>query len=527
MIKSNPSVGRPRKLPGYYFVDTKTWNPSSTPFSVTFDLNQGLNDFASATRSFGKRLKIHHFVFKFDVDFVAVIVNPPVSILFNNILSLLRLKTTTPLIPDYLYQEPTTMDIVHLESFMVSPICYQLTSELDNNSIPKSVIDAYDNSFSSHVAEMNPKVVNPNSNNDPNDTYGFASKFVPIGWGTNDPVIRSYFVCIPCCIYSNPVSRDYVYTDTLPAEIFTSPSGKALFTISLDDNSKPLSSIMGLVVSGTFTQVSNLNIKISLYAYCSFEESDDDFIHGVTWKSASMAMKNTGDSIKPDLYRVGYIGLPQASTYSDGNATMLQSRPFDFASLSVNPFSDKAYINWIIDGNNVWPSSERNYAYELVRDWNLGFRTNSNNRLMLNYSSNQSNLFISPSSSLTGNKNSIITGVAGYLSYAPFFPLFFSHPGRKGFAPGFLQIPGEDVSIQVQLSKWTITDAMASRFRAITMSGSENWSKQRDTIRRFCINGASNDNKGIGTWHPLLDRGGSIRDKLFSIVVPEYCKASI
>lgn len=532
--QNNINIGYIKKLPAYYEVGSQVFATANPNASITFDLNQGLEDFASATRSFGQRLKIHHFAFDFEFSYQTVPNAPPdTNILFNNILCLLQLKTSVPLIPDYLYQEATTMDIVHLEQPIVNPSCSDLLTELTDGTSPLPAIYGSHNFTTNDIDDYGFSVLlNGKPFGSTQDTYNCASKVFALanqGVAGQEINIR-YQVAMPCCNFSNNSKMDTTLADTMPAEIFTSPSGKALFTINYVDGSKTLNNTLG-ITNGAGAQefVKNLVLTIKLYAYCLFEEDTDPYCHGVTWKSTAMAMKNTGDTVKPDYYRLGYVGLPPANTYSDGVCTFLQSRPFDFSALPVSPFSTNARVNWNLDGKNLWPSTDRNYARALFQDWNAGNRVGSHPRLYADME-RQINVFCSPASTLGAPNIPRLPGFVttrGILSFCPIIPLFYSIPGRNAFAPGFIQMPGTDCSPQVTLQKWTLSNDMVQAFRSILLSGSENALKQRETIRRYCIYGSSaRSGVSSGQWTPTLDSFVSRRSSLYSLLVPEFCASA-
>lgn len=530
--QNNINVGYIKKLPGYYEVGSQTFVSSNPNASITFDLNQGLEDFASATRSFGQRLKIHHFAFDFEFDYENVVAGDTVNILLNNILALLQLKTSVPLIPDYLYQEATTMDIVHLEQPIVNPTCSDLLCELTDGTSPLAPIYSSHNFTAANIQSYGlSQLLTGKPFGSPQDTYNCASKLFNLSTTAAQPdnISVRYQVAVPCCNYSNNARMDTTLADTMPAEIFTSPSGKALFTISYADNTKILDTILGVDVGGVFTLIKDLAVTIKLYAYCLFEEDTDPYCHGVTWKSTAMAMKNTGDTVKPDYYRLGYVGLPPADTYADGIALKLQSRPFDFSALPVSPFNTNARVNWNLDGKNLWPSTDRNYARSLFQDWNAGNKVGSHPRLYADMERGI-NVFVGPTSALSTPTIPQLPGfynTHGILSFCPILPLFYSIPGRNAFAPGFIQMPGTDCSPQVTLQKWTLSNDMVQAFRSILLAGSENALKQRETIRRYCIYGSSaRSGVSSGQWTPTLDSFVSRRSSLYSLLVPEFCASA-
>lgn len=539
VTQNNIRTGYIKKNPSYFVVGSSAFNLADASESITFDCNQGLEDFASSIRALGERLKIHHFVLNFRFNYNPVI-NAASTGAFTvqNILALFQLKTSVPLIPEYLYQEATAMHIVHSEGPMVNPVCSELMSELEDGNSPYPAV--YSGLFSSATPSqafadqyVSSPLYNGKPYTSPADTYNCASK--PFFLGSNAVAAvntdRTYGVFIPCCNSSNATMMDPILADTMPAEIFTSASGKALFTISYADKSKIFTDVAGILVPAVpdpvFTPVSDPTLTIELLAYCLFEEDSDPYVHGVTWRSGSMAFNSVGDTVKPDYYRVIYVGLPPAEDYADGIVTKCQVAPFNFSSLAVSPFSDVARVNWNVDGKNVWPSTDRNYARMLFQDWNAGERIRSNPRLYYDVVNNI-NVFAGTSSSLgsaTIPLNGNFQSIQGLLSYCPILPIAYSIPGRSAFAPGFIQMPGTDTTPQIKFQAWNISADMSRAVRAITLSGSENALKQRDVIRYYCMNGSSKRSAGgTGNWIPMIDNPTSRRAAFYSILVPEMCK---
>lgn len=529
MLINNPTIPIPRWRPRYYQVGSFALGALGTG-DGTFDLNQGLNDLATNARTNGMRSYIHHFVLRIKLKYPTVVNPIPLATIFQNILSLMWIKTSTSVIPTYLWPNQTDLTTAELDGLSVNPICYNIARKEQEGTTRYPVNYANDDyGDNGGLALVDPneyvgvgalsKVISGKPNNVPNDTWNCASRFLTLGdSGAIGDIEKEYFVCIPACTRSGTPGIDPVFVDRLPTEVFTSPNVKALFNVGVAKGSNLAEA---LTVNGVAP--ATVEATVSLDAYVCFDLATDTYRHGVTWHSDVIAMTPSGQTVPTDLYRqIAVYPYPQGKVLDATIATYFN--PWDFEALTVPFDRDDARVLWTINGVNAWPSTDRNFVRELVSDYNSGEDTVNNPGLY--YERGKGMLFSGKNSSrisATVQRNLNYQNTVGLMTHMPILPLAFTNPSAVGFAPGFFGLPGSsNITLQIQLLTFNLSAGMVAATRKIVYAGSNNWSNQRDAIRMYEVYGSSVQNAQMPSWQPHLDSTSSARAALYSVIVPEF-----
>ena len=526
MIASSPNIPVTRRRPRYYTVDSFTLVTASG--RVNFDLNAGLNDVATDARSAGQRAYIHHFVVRIGLEYKDVAGEAGnFSILFTNLLAAMSIKTKVPLLTSYLWSNETRLHHAELDGLSVNRYAVAIQRQLQAGT-SRYPVNYGNDDFAQHGAVSNgfgtgSILINGKPDEVTNDTWNCSSRFMNIctNAGVANGFTREYSMVIPATIKSGaPVHP--LYVDRLPMEIFTSSAQKAQFNIGFA-NSLTLSDVL----RAGATPCGALKMTISLDAYVVFDLATDPFAHGVTWQSDPFAINATGQTPGADFYRQIAVYPPSYDTaQTDGLATGLFFNPYDFST--INWDSDSSRVQWQVNGVNIWPSTERNFARELVADYN------SSEDLMVSpglyYERGLGNTFTSGAGTTGGGTvvNPNYVSVLGKMTHMPILPLAFSNPAQVGFAPGFFGTPGDaNTSLQVSLLQWSLTPDMINSTRAIVMAGTTNWRNQRDNIRMFETYGSNARGNASAAWRPFIDNPNSSRAALFEPLMAETAPSGL
>lgn len=524
-VNASPNIPVMRSRPRYYEVGSFNLAGPDPSGRVNFDLNAGLNDVATDARSRGLRPYIHHFAVRIKIGWTnRDHLGANASVLFVNLLAAMSIKTKVPLLTSYLWSSETALHIAMLDGLSVNRWACQFQRFLQAGTTRYPVNYGNDAVAGGALAEgsgSGSQLINGKFDSVTNDTWNCASMFMDIGTSNALPYAyeREFTFVIPATVKS--CSRiSPLYVDRLPMEIFTSSTQKALFDIGFMGANK-----LSDVLQATGQACAALSMIVSLDAYCVFDLKTDDFAHGVTWQSDPFAINSTGQTPGPDFYREISVNPPTLSkAITDGAATGLFFDPFDFQSIGWD--NDASRVQWQVNGVNVWPSNSRNFARELVADYNVGEDDGVNPALY--YARNGGNTFSSPNTTYPAptQKNYNFFSLLGKATHMPKLPLAFTNPGQIGFAPGFFGTPGDaNCALQVQLLQWALTADMVKATRSIIMAGSTNWSKQRDNIRALEVYGANVQGQQMPSYRSLLDNPNSSRSRLYEPIVAETARA--
>lgn len=511
----------------------------STQNTVSFDLNLLFNDIAAEARTNMKRAYVTGFAFLLNVTCKvpggigqAVLSR---SILLKNLEAVFDITTSTPNFPNNYYQSSTNFSYVDIDARVNNPDIYSYIGELDvantrypevysNSAVATPFPGDVDNvSSGSALISGKPRV-------NPQDPWGCASSFIMLNTNAGGLTTFSddFVIPMPVCIKSGAMGYDPVKVDRLPLEVFSSPNQKAIFTIS-PNNKRTALQVLTALATGP---VQDLVIDIALACYIDYDEHDDPYAHGVTWQNSSIAINAAGGTIPADFYRLIAI-YPQIIEYKDpgrGGASEVASlmfKPFDW-NTEFNWQDDGSKIQWNWNGADVFPGKSRPYLRKIVQAWAQNGNAGTSYKL---YYDKEGVLFCGTYSGLgspTVEVNDNFTAISGYMTFMPIFPLAFTNPAARGFAPGFMCTPGEaGQSMQIQIMGTTMSDAMITCARKITMAGSQNWILQENVLRQFEVYGQYSAEMSMNVrWNRLLDSTGPVRATLFEPVLPSVAKSA-
>ena len=500
--------------------------------SISFDLNQGLQDIVSDARTNGMRMNIHHFAFRFKIAWK----NVPgaasnLAIALEQLLCIFNLKTSVPAAPKYLYPVSTPFMYVDIDSRVVNPMCQELFIEEQEGTTRYAPIQTNDDGLSWKGSGSQGVGVFGKWDSNAADPWGNSSRFLDAATTAIGAVSyeREYVVLLPCCERSNARGWDPVVIDSVPSELFTLSTNKAIFTV---DNKFPLwvDDVMTVKIGGVDTKPTDVAVTVSLDAYCQYDLNTDDYHRGVTWQADTISVNASGQTFPADYYR--HIAVyPMITQYTDNDMPNLLFKPHNF-SAGVPPFdSDSAQLTWTFDSEKVYPTGgTRNFYRDAISDFNSGSKTGNNPNLF--YEKGKGMLYSGQKSTLTGGtveSDGNLKSAIGYMTQFPVLPLAFSIPGALGRGPGFFAKPGGTGngthSMQVQLGGWALTSDMIGTTRAIYDAGSQNYEDQRQMIEKLAVYGANAPtSSAMPAFKPLLDDVTSSRAPLFAPLVPWVAK---
>ena len=500
--------------------------------SINFDINQGLQDLVSDARTNGMRANIHHFAFRFKITWTEV---PgaifDMAIPFEQIACCFNLKTVVPAAPKYLYPVSTSMMYVDIDSRVVNPMCQDLFIEEQFGTTRYAPVQTNDEGKNWIGSGSQGFGIFGKYDSNAADPWGNSSRFLDVctpavGGRT---FTREYVVLLPCCERSNAIGWDPTVIDSMPAELFTLATNKAIFTV---DNKFPLwiDDVMAVKIAGVTTKPTGVAVEVALDAYIQYDLDTDVYHHGVSWQADTISVNASGQTFPADYYR--HIAVyPMVSTYSDGDMPNLQFKPHNFSAASPPFDSDSAQITWTYDSEKVYPTGgARNYYRDAISDYNSGSKTGNNPNLF--YEKGKGMLYVGGKSTLASptvesDNNFLLT--MGYMTQFPILPIAFSIPGALGRGPGFFAKPGGTQngshSMQVQLGGWALSSDMISTTRAIYDAGSQNFDDQKQFIEKLSVYGANAPTaNAMPAFKPLVDNVTSSRASLFAPLVPWVAK---